>query len=135
MKKKIRAKNFDGELHKIPEMRGWVDEQLQAFQVGEEISLGIRLAITEALSNIFKYAYQNEAVKPVRITVCVDEARVQLSLRDFGEPMNLLEYQPPDLTKAAPGGYGIFLINKLMDGVQYFPRDVGTELIIWKKWK
>ena len=123
---------FFGELDKIPQMRKWVIDLLEKSKVADSIIGDIKVALSEALANIFRHAYKNEIVKPVRIKVMVDNEKAIISLRDFGRKFDLSNYVPPDLNKALKGGYGVYMIRKLMDGVQYFPREIGTELLMWK---
>ena len=125
-------KKFFGELDKIPEMRKWVIDLLEKGKVADSIIADIKVALSEALANIFRHAYKDEIVKPVRIKVMTDNEKAIISLRDFGRKFELSNYVPPDLNKATKGGYGVYMIRKLMDGVQYFPREIGTELLMWK---
>ena len=127
-----KQKKFFVDLEQIPTMRKWVIDQLIKCNIADEILNDIKLALSEALTNIFKHAYKNEMVKPIRIKLMVDKEKAIISLRDFGKKFELSDYIPPDLKKASRSGYGIYLIRKLMDGVQYFPREVGTELLMWK---
>ena len=127
-----KKKKFFGDLTDIPTMREWAIDLLHKCAIGESMIGDIRIALSEALTNIFTHAYKDELAKPIRIKLMVDKEKIIISLRDFGTKFNLSNYVPPDLNKATNGGYGIYIIRKLMDGVQYFPREVGTELLMWK---
>ena len=127
-----QQKKFFGDLDQIPTMRKWVTDQLIKCNVTDEILNDIKIALSEALTNIFKYAYKDEIVKPIRIKLMVDKGKAIISLRDFGQKFELSNYVPPGLKKASKCGYGIYMIRKLMDGVQYFPKEIGTELLMWK---
>ena len=125
-------KKFFGDITQIPMMRKWVIELLEKSKVREGIIEDIKVALSEALANIFNHAYKDEVVKPVKITLMVDNEKAIITLRDFGRKFDLSKYIPPDLDKASNGGYGVYMIRKLMDGVQYFPQEIGTELLMWK---
>jgi serine/threonine-protein kinase RsbW len=127
-----QQKKVFGDFDQIPTIRKWVIDQLIKCNVTDEILNDIKIALSEALTNIFKHAYKNEIVKPIRIKLMVDKEKAIISLRDFGEKFELSNYIPPNLKKASKSGYGIYMIRKLMDGVLYFPREVGTELLMWK---
>ncbi len=135
MKKNEKSKNFDGDLTQVPVMRSWVVQQLKNFSVKENDINDIKIALSEALTNIFKHAYASETVKPVGIKVLVEKEIIFITLRDFGKKFELNKYEPPDLSKASTGGYGVYMIQQLMDGVQYIPQKVGTKLKMWKKAK
>jgi len=123
---------FFGEVAQIPDMRNWVSELLKKSEITDVIIEDIKLALNEALANIFHHAYNDEIVKPVRIKVMIDNEKAIISLRDFGRKFDLSKYVPPDLDGSSNGGRGVYLIRKLMDGVQYFPQEIGTELLMWK---
>ena len=125
-------KKFFGDIDQIPEMREWVIALLEESEVADVTIEDIEVALSEALANIFNHAYKDEVVKPVRIKLMVDNEKTIISLRDFGRKFDLSKYVPPDLNKASTGGYGVYIIRKLMDGVQYFPQEIGTELLMWK---
>jgi len=127
-----QQKKFFGELNQIPEMRKWIIDLLEKSKIADTIIADIKIALSEALANIFRHAYNDEIVKPVRIKLMVDNEKAIISIRDFGRKFDLANYVPPDLKKASKGGYGVYMIRKLMDGVQYFPQDIGTELLMWK---
>ncbi len=132
MGKKVSAKNFDGDLTRIPEIRNWVVERLAKSGVSESQIIDIKVALTEALSNILRHAYENELVKPIGVKVQVDEKRIEVTLWDFGKKFDVRKVPSPDLENASEGGYGVYLMRTLLDGVQYIPMKVGTKTIMWK---
>ncbi len=132
MKKHEAHRNFDGDLSKVPEIRNWVIEQLIDSRIAESVIGDIKIALSEALTNIYRHSYSNEIVKPVRIKVFINEDKIQITLRDFGKRFDLSNYKSPDMSQLSSNGFGIYMIHKLMDGVQYIPKEVGTELIMWK---
>ncbi len=132
MGKRVSVKNFDGDLARIPEIRNWVVEQLAKSDVSESQIIDIKVALTEALSNILRHAYENELVKPIGVKVQVDDERIEVTLRDFGKKFDVKEVPNPDLDSASEGGYGIYLMRTLLDGVQYIPMKVGTKTVMWK---
>ncbi len=125
-------KKFFGDIDQIPDMKKWVIALLKSCEVAEIIIEDIKVALSEALANIFNHAYKDEVVKPVRIKLIVDNEKAIISLRDFGRKFDLSKYVPPDLNKTSKRGNGVYMIRKLMDGVQYFPQEIGTELLMWK---
>ena len=125
-------KKFFGEVNSVSEMVNWVIDLLKQGNMSKKIMADVKTAIVEALANIFRHAYKDEAVKPVKIKVMVDTEKALISLRDFGRKFDISNYMPPDLSKASSGDHGIFMMRKLMDGVQYFPQEIGTELLMWK---
>jgi len=101
--------------------------------------LEIELAAEEALVNIFKYAYKASEGDVEIICGLDNNEKFIIEIADSGEPFNVLSVADPDIradiSERQPGGLGVFLMKKLMDGVQY--RYEGNKnilrLIIFKK--
>ena len=53
-------------------------------------------------------------------------------LKDYGARFDLTGYQPPDLSRPAESGYGIYLMKTLMDSIEYLPQKAGTRLVMVK---
>lgn len=132
MEKKKSVRNFDGDLTKIPEIRNWVVDELVKFKVAEAEVIDIKVALTEALSNILRHAYEDEMVKPIQVKLVVNDDNVEIVLRDFGKKFDVAKIPNPDLNKASEGGYGVYLMRTLLDGVQYVPLKFGTKTILKK---
>jgi len=128
-------KNFFGDVDQIPKIRGWVVKQLIKFKITDESISDIKVAITEALTNIYRHSYNDEIAKPVRINIGINKQKLFIRLRHFGKKFDLKNYTTPDLSEPFENGYGIYMIKELMDSVQYITHHVGTELIMWKSTK
>ena len=63
MKKNEKSKNFDGDLTQVPVMRSWVVQQLKNFSVKENDINDIKIALSEALTNIFKALYPKSLLR------------------------------------------------------------------------
>ena len=64
-------KKFFGDIDQIPDMKKWVIALLKSCEVAEIIIEDIKVALSEALANIFNHAYKDEVVKPVRFNLIV----------------------------------------------------------------
>ncbi len=83
----------------------------------------LELATEEAVFNIIKYAYPEDAGL-VEVSCSVgDHDRVLVEIMDTGTPFNPLSQAKPNLTDNISdrkiGGLGIFFICKMMDDVKY----------------
>ncbi len=92
----------------------------------------IRLAVEEALVNIFKYAYP-EAVGDVVLRCLLDDReRFVIEIEDSGAPFNVLTVSEPilavPLSERKIGGLGIHLIRQFTDEVEY-RREGGKNLL------
>lgn len=77
----------------------------------------IELALTEALSNVIVHAYGGRPDGEIGLTITVDDSVLRLEVLDNGRPFDPEGYSPPDLSEPGRGGYGIMLIETLMDDV------------------
>lgn len=113
----------DSSTKHLAEVRDFVAGHAQTVGLSEKIIDEIRLAVDEAYTNIIKHAYKNTPQKPVRIEVGIDKSKLWISIKDEGEGFKPDEYRAPDILKRIKnkqrGGMGVYLIQKLMDQVQY----------------
>jgi len=88
----------------------------------DEIMKNIELCLEETLVNIFSYAYENTVGK-VDVECVFEDGKLIINVMDSGAPFNPIAVDSPDVhTNMANnriGGYGIVLIKKLTDEVQY----------------
>ena len=95
-----------------------------------------KLAVDEACTNIIKHAYET-AGGDITVVAELDSGRVRIHLKDRGRNFDFSSVKDPDLDQyvetGRKGGLGVFLINRLMDGVEYRTTDAGNELILTKR--
>ena len=86
----------------------------------------LEIVIDEVVCNVASYAY-GEKTGTVTVRVDTDEKGLTVTVTDNGVEYNPLEREDPDTTLPAEergiGGYGIFLVKKLMDKVEYVRKD------------
>jgi anti-sigma regulatory factor (Ser/Thr protein kinase) len=104
--------------------KGWPEDQVMA----------IELALQEAVANGIRHGCRGDATKQVQCSVSIDaEGEVLIVVRDPGhgfDPTTVANPLAPE-NMLKPSGRGIFLINGLMDDVQY--ADGGRELKMKKR--
>lgn len=93
----------------------------------ERVSYNIELAVHEACSNIIEHAY---AGLPGRIrllfTLLEEPHKIVIELFDNGRSFDFLAAPVPDLNEPQIRGYGLFLIQELMDKVEYCAKSDGN---------
>ena len=92
--------------------------------VEEYISNAFDICITEAVNNVIKHAYQGEKNKPITISVKKENNEVELQIIDEGTPRSHfeipnLEFDPDDTENLPESGMGVFIMNQLMDKIDY----------------
>jgi len=127
-------RHFDGGLEQMGQARGWLEERLRAERVAAAEIDAVLLAFTEAYTNVLRHAYHGQLPAPLDIELCVSSGEVLIVLRDEGETFQPEDATAPDPEELAEGGYGLFLIEALMDEVSYSPAGaVGTVLRLKKQ--
>lgn len=120
----------------LSEVRDFVAVHAKNVGLSEKDISEIRLAVDEAYTNIIKHAYKNKPSNPVKVELGFDNTRLWISIMDEGEGFKPEEYKAPDILKRIKnkqrGGMGVFLIQKLMDQVQYNRKGQMNEIRMFK---
>ncbi|MFM2070862.1 MAG: hypothetical protein RLZZ623_1125 [Actinomycetota bacterium] len=121
------------ELDQVARVRHWcADQARKATLSADEIS-EVELAITEALANVIRHSYEGREGCPITVESIVDAGRLELHVVDEGIPFDPDAYGGIDLDDAHEGGYGVFMIDALMDEVERRSGPSGgTELVLVK---
>ncbi len=98
---------------------------------GEEEVNGITLAVDEACANIIRHAYGNRPDGEIELECSSGAAGVQFLLVHRGAPPPA-ELKGRDLEEVRPGGLGLFLIQSVMNEVEYRCGKRGNELYLAK---
>ena len=96
----------------------------------DEVTIGeVEVAITEALSNVIRHSYGGRSDERVELSLEIGADRLTLAIRDRGRPFERALYSPPDFDAPATGGYGVYLIEQLMDEVTRRPLEEGGTVV------
>jgi serine/threonine-protein kinase RsbW len=113
--------------------RHWVAGHARSAGFEAEVVFAIELALGEALANVIEHAYEGQPDQEIHLNLTIDETKLSLTIRDFGHKFDQAKYHPPNLSEAKEGGYGVYLIEQLMDEVRYLnPDGKGTQLNLIK---
>jgi anti-sigma regulatory factor (Ser/Thr protein kinase) len=112
--------------NRLPEIARSQDE-LEKFAAGrcfpERPLHELQLALEEHLTNIIRYAYDDQAEHQIQVRFEFNPPELRLEVEDDGRPFNPLEHPAPDLTlpldERPIGGLGIHMIRKSLDQVTY----------------
>jgi anti-sigma regulatory factor (Ser/Thr protein kinase) len=114
-------KSFAKDLVSLKAIFEVLDDFLKSNKLDESEIFSLKFAVEEIFTNMVKY---NPGRTDVTISLKREAKKVQIGFVDF-------EKSPFDITKSEgtnaslpieqrkPGGLGIFLLRKLMDGVEY----------------
>ena len=125
--------------NKLSELEGLsrtVTEFGEAHQLPEKLVFEVNLALEEVLTNVISYGYDDRNKHDIIIHLSVQAGEVLAEVEDDGRPFNPLEAAEPDLGKPVEerpiGGLGIYLVRKVMDGLEY-TRQQGKNRLVMKK--
>jgi len=93
----------------------------------------LTVALAEACANVHRHAYGGRRDGRLDLGITIDDERVVLRLDHDGRSFDpSKDYTPPDLSRPAEGGYGIYLMSRLVDEVRY-DDEVGRARILLVK--
>jgi anti-sigma regulatory factor (Ser/Thr protein kinase) len=122
-------REYDGDLQQLAPMRAFLREVCHGSWQGEPADedriLRLALALTEAASNIILHAAQGQEHKSITVTVEVDDDQARVTLRHTGEPFDPQSAAAPVFDGSRQSGFGLYLIRKCVDEVQYCEDDEG----------
>lgn len=110
-------------------------EALQQFAraqgVPEKAAFGLALALEECGSNIVNHALQRDARQRFQVSFDCADGSFAIELRDRGpefDPTAAANRKPQACDDDVPGGWGIQLVRRYMDEIQY-KRESGENVL------
>jgi serine/threonine-protein kinase RsbW len=113
----------------IDEARTWVVSQGRAAGLDDEALADVELAMTEVLANVIRHGHGGEATDLIDVEVAVRADRFEVSILDRAPLFVASEVPPRDLDQVTEGGYGLSLIDLVMDEVRRAPRQGGGNMV------
>jgi anti-sigma regulatory factor (Ser/Thr protein kinase) len=129
-------RNFRRHLEALSPLYEFAEEMLEAHDVAEGIRFPVHLAMEELFVNMVKYNPDISTDIQVDITLKADQlVRVSL-VDDGGVEFDLTAARPVNIDASIedriPGGLGIYLIQNLVDTLDYEYQDGRSEVIFTK---
>ena len=126
------ARNFDA----LPHVMRLVDTFFAARHEKKETRFAVELALEEIFTNIVKYNRKGHG--PIRIELDACDGEVVVTVTDpDSPPFDPFEMPDPDvnqpLERRDPGGLGIHLVRKFMDGIEYSHADGSATVKLRKR--
>ncbi len=117
------ALHFANDPEEAPRIARRVEHFLHEEQIDDSTINKILLCVDELVTNIVGHAYTDDEEHAVLLECRVLDDKVELELRDDGQPFDPTKQTHPDLKLALDdrkvGGLGIHLVTTLMDKVDY----------------
>ncbi|MDA8848722.1 ATP-binding protein [Candidatus Pelagibacter ubique] len=129
-------KTFSATLSNLKNIRLFVTNFLNDYELEMKLINNIKLAVDESVSNIIKHGYKGEDENnKIEIKLELIKKKLSIHLFDNGTPVNQKNIQPRNLKDIKPGGLGSYFINEIMDEVKWETKskDWVNHLILIKK--
>lgn len=131
-----RQLSVPGDEGQLSRVRDFVTEVCEEAGFTSRETNNTKLAVDEACTNIIKHAY-GQASGEIKIVAEIALGKVDIRILDSGKRFDFASIKDPDLDQyvetGRKGGLGVFLINRLMDRVEYRAGDDGNELFLTKR--
>jgi serine/threonine-protein kinase RsbW len=103
-------------------------ERVDDLAEAEIVSYNIQLGVNEIFANIVGHAYSDDESQRVDVTLALlgEPRRLVVELHDTGASFNPEAVPLPNLDDAQIRGYGLFLVEQLLDEVEYQPQPGGN---------
>jgi serine/threonine-protein kinase RsbW len=120
----------------LAEVRRFVGERAEAAGLSARAVDAVRLAVDEACANAIEHAYAGREDGTVTVVTRREPGRFLVVIRHTGLPFDPARYRPITLAEGVRqgrhGGFGVSLMNRLVDRVEYRRRGAVSEVLLIK---
>ena len=116
------------DLERIGEARRWALGHARSEGVADGDAWAVELARGEALANVIRHAYEGRAGLEIEVCLTIDRGRLEVEIRDTARPFARDSVTPVSLEVPRTGGYGLQIIEEVMDVVEYSGDESGGRL-------
>lgn len=131
---RIRVKSKNDSLYKICDFV--IGLAKKTGMPGREIGK-VKVTVYEACLNVIEHAYHSDPDEWIVVTVNIKEPEFIITIQDWGESFRLGNAKPYDVNQAMwdrkTGGFGLHIIRRSMDDVQYKTDPINGNRLILKK--
>ena len=126
------------DISQVPLLADFIDQVCSEYGIDPDTSFQLNLVLEEAVVNVMQYAYPEGGEHTFTLDADKEADIVTFVLKDNGKPFNPLT-QAPDVDinlsaeKRKIGGLGIFLVQQMMDEVDYKRTSKGENVLVMRK--
>ncbi|MFP4468614.1 MAG: ATP-binding protein [Bacteroidales bacterium] len=126
-------------ISELEKLRDFMEHIGAHWHIPSSVGMSVNLALEEAFANIVNHAFTDNKAHEIRFFFQMDGDQLVISITDDGQQFDPTKKEPPDLDLPAEerpiGGLGIYLIQKIMDRVEYNRIDHTNQLTLTKRIK
>ena len=125
------------QLSEVERLSRLVEAFGEAERLGPEAVFSINLALDEVVTNVIRYAHDDDGRQhPIVVRLALEQDVLTAQVEDDGRAFNPLEVPAPDIGASIDerpiGGLGIHLVRSVMNSVEY-RREDGRNVLTMKK--
>ena len=126
------------DISQVPLLADFIDQVCEEFALDSNLCFQLNLVLEEAVVNVIQYAFPEGGEHTFTLDADKEADVVTFVLKDNGKPFNPLT-QAPDVDinlsaeKRKIGGLGIFLVQQMMDEVEYQRTPDGKNVLVMRK--
>lgn len=125
------------EISEIERMSQAVEEFGQDHNLPSQVLFDMNLALEEIVTNVISYGFVDDGEHHIVIRLSLHQGVLTAAVEDDGRPFNPLEAPisgtDAPLEKGPMGGFGIHLVRKAMDEIEYRRENNRNILVMSKK--
>ncbi len=110
-------------LENLPLLRQFIEKASAELGVSEETAFSFKLSIDEIFTNICTHGYMDQVAGPVELSFRREPGEIILAIEDEGIPFDSSDVPEVDVLEQVEvrsvGGLGLFLVEEMMDHVEY----------------
>jgi len=120
----------------LEKVRDFIETHAVEAAFSEQAVEQLKIAVDEACTNVIEHAYKGQSEHPIDIAIIIKPDRFTVRIRDEGVQFNPAGYHEPNLVEFAQrrkaGGFGVHIMRRLMDSVEYRKRGKVNECRLTK---
>lgn len=118
-----RKRTLHNDIRETPKIADFIDDIVGETGIDMALACSLNLALEEAVVNVMNYAYPHGQVGSITLESYAFDGSLKFVITDNGIPFDPTRVKAPDVTSGIEdrqvGGLGIFLVNRIMDKVEY----------------
>lgn len=115
---------------RLRDARRWIAGIAREAGLGDRRTFDLATAVGEACANAYRHAYRSRPDGDVELRAEVDGGRLVVSVRDWGCGFDPSAWKRPELGSLSEGGWGLYLIGRLVDRFELLRERPGTHVVL-----
>lgn len=124
---------IDSSTQFLSEVRKFISSFASNNGISEIILRNVMLAVDEACANVIEHGYNSISGNNLTISLSLEDEKLTVRITDNGISFNPENVPQPDINRYynehKKGGWGLFLIRKIMDIVDYHKSEDGKNIL------